>query len=49
MRPETRFLYVSGYTANVIEEHGILRESVAFLAKPYSKQDLARKVRQVLE
>ncbi len=47
-RPSLRTLYLSGYTANVIAHHGILQEGVNFLQKPFSKNDLAAKVRSAL-
>jgi hypothetical protein len=42
-------LYVSGYTANVIVMHGVLKPGMEFLAKPYTQEALAVKVRQVLD
>ena len=36
---------MSGYTANVIAHQGILDEDVHFIQKPFSKRDLAVKVR----
>lgn len=42
-------LFMSGYTANVIAHHGILAEGVNFIQKPFSRQDLVFKVREVLE
>jgi CheY-like chemotaxis protein len=48
-RPQTRVLYVSGYTDNTISHHGVLDGNVAFLQKPFSQQSLAAKVRQVLD
>ncbi|HLA76462.1 MAG TPA: ATP-binding protein [Vicinamibacteria bacterium] len=47
-RPETRVLFVSGYTDDAILEHGISQEDAAFLAKPFTSELLARKVREVL-
>ncbi len=47
--PRLKTLFMSGYTADVIAHHGVLEEGVHFLEKPFSAQDLAVKVRQVLE
>jgi FixJ family two-component response regulator len=40
---------MSGYTADVIAHHGVLDEGVHFIQKPFSKRDLATKVRDVLD
>lgn len=40
---------MSGYTADVIAHHGVLAEGVIFIQKPFSKEDLAEKIRQALE
>jgi CheY-like chemotaxis protein len=47
--PHLRVLYVSGYTADAIVHHGGHGDSFAFLSKPYSLSNLARKVRGVLD
>jgi len=49
MRPETQVLYTSGYTDSAIDQHGVLEEGLAFLQKPFSPNDLARKVRGLLD
>jgi len=46
--PDIKILFMSGYTANVIAHRGILEEGVCFIAKPFSKKDLAVKVREAL-
>jgi PAS domain S-box-containing protein len=42
-------LFMSGYTSDVIAQHGILGEGVQFIQKPFSKKELAVKVRTALE
>ncbi len=49
LRPEIKVLFTSGYTQNVIAHHGVLDEKVEFLAKPYSLDALATRVREVLD
>ncbi len=44
-----KVIYMSGYTANVIAHRGILDEGTDFIQKPFSTQDLAAKVREVLD
>ena len=47
--PNLRTLFMSGYTADVIAHHGVLDEGVQFISKPFSIEDLARRVRVVLD
>lgn len=47
LRPALRCLYLSGYTADVISQRGVLPEGVNFLQKPYSLKGLVEKVRAV--
>ena len=49
LHPNIKRLFMSGYTANVIAHHGVLDEGVNFIQKPFSKQDLAIKIREVLD
>jgi PAS domain S-box-containing protein len=49
MRPGTHVLYISGYTDSAIDHHGVLEPGIAYLPKPFSADDLSRKVREVLD
>lgn len=46
---DLKVLFMSGYTANVIIHRGVLDEGINFIAKPFSKNELASKVKEVLE
>ncbi|MGQ9597782.1 MAG: ATP-binding protein [Anaerolineae bacterium] len=48
-RPETRLLYVSGYTGNEIAHRGVLEDSAHFLSKPFDPEALVWKVRDILD
>ena len=49
MYPNIKCLYMSGYTANVIEHQGLLDEGLDFINKPFSKYDLSLKLREILD
>jgi two-component system, cell cycle sensor histidine kinase and response regulator CckA len=46
--PNMKILFMSGYTADVIVNRGVLEQGVNFIQKPYSLKDLAVKVRDAL-
>jgi len=48
IRPETKVLYLSGYTEDTIVSEGSIESGTAFLQKPFTLQSLLRKVREVL-
>jgi two-component system, cell cycle sensor histidine kinase and response regulator CckA len=47
-RPETKVLYLSGYTEDAIVSEGTIESGKAFLQKPFTLQNLSKKVREVL-
>ena len=47
--PGIRLLCMSGYTTDLVADHGILRPGIHFIAKPFSPASLAQKVRQVID
>lgn len=49
IRPEMRVVYMSGYTDDVVLQHGIRNSQVAFLPKPFTTEELTSKVREVLD
>jgi two-component system cell cycle sensor histidine kinase/response regulator CckA len=48
LRPDTKVLFMSGYTDNVILHQGALPAGVAYLQKPFTPEALALKVREIL-
>ncbi|MEQ8852534.1 ATP-binding protein [Gimesia sp.] len=49
LQPNLNVLYMSGYTLHIMAEQGITSEENSFLKKPFSRNELAVKVRQVLQ
>jgi two-component system, cell cycle sensor histidine kinase and response regulator CckA len=49
LHPDLKFLFMSGYTVDVIAHHCVLDEGVHFIQKPFTMTDLATKVRGVLD
>jgi YesN/AraC family two-component response regulator len=49
LRPEVKTLFLSGYTADIISDQGVIREDTHFLQKPFSFEMLMSKVREVLD
>ncbi|MHB1462307.1 MAG: response regulator [Armatimonadota bacterium] len=46
--PNMKRVYMSGYTADVIAHQGVVDKDVHFLQKPFSMQEMATKVQEVL-
>ena len=48
-RPNIKVLYVSGYSSEITMQHGVLSDETNFLQKPFTIENLAQKVREVLD
>ena len=48
VHPNCKVLYMSGYTADIIGQHGVLKEDIHFIQKPFTVRGLGERVREVL-
>ncbi|HEY3667706.1 MAG TPA: response regulator, partial [Polyangiaceae bacterium] len=48
-RPDTKVLFVSGYTDDAVLRHGVTTPGMAFLQKPFALEDLLQRVRALLD
>ena len=49
LRPGLKVLFTTGYTRNAIVHNGVLDVDVSLIVKPYSIEQLARKLREILD
>ncbi len=49
INPDIKTIFLSGYTANLIQKKGVLNKGLDFILKPVSPKDLLRKTREVLD
>jgi DNA-binding NtrC family response regulator len=49
IRQDFKVLYMSGYTDNAIVHHDVLEEGMNYIQKPFTVDNLVRKVREVLD
>ncbi len=47
-KPDLKYLYISGYTEDVIGQHGILDERIHIIQKPFTHRDFLEKIRSIL-
>ncbi len=48
IRPETEPIFMSAYTEDIVDHHGELLRGASFIGKPFTKDDLCAKIREVL-
>jgi CheY-like chemotaxis protein len=49
VRPGVKTLFISGYTADIVQRKGVLEEGLPFLSKPATPDEILKKVRDVLD
>jgi two-component system cell cycle sensor histidine kinase/response regulator CckA len=49
VRPGMKVVYMTGYTDDIVVHHKVLEPGVSLLQKPFTRTDLAKKVRSVLD
>ena len=49
LRPSLKVLYISGYTDDMLAHHGVLESNVFLLQKPFAPDELAIKLRELLD
>jgi two-component system, cell cycle sensor histidine kinase and response regulator CckA len=49
LRPETKVIFMSGYTENSILQHDLIEPETNFLQKPFTPEQFAQRVRDVLD
>jgi PAS domain S-box-containing protein len=49
LQSSLKVLYISGYTDDMLAHHGVLESNVYLLQKPFAPDELAKKLREVLD
>jgi signal transduction histidine kinase/ActR/RegA family two-component response regulator len=47
-RPDTKVIYTSGYTQDLIAYRGVLHDDISYIPKPYTADQIAAKVREAM-
>ncbi|MDA3873165.1 MAG: PAS domain-containing protein [Kiritimatiellae bacterium] len=48
VNPAVKVLFMSGYSADIIADHGVLDQDVAFIPKPFSCSEMAQKLQETM-
>lgn len=49
VRPDAKFLFTSGYSPDAVHTNFIIKQGLHLLQKPYSRDTLLRKIREILD
>ncbi|MHB0866805.1 MAG: hypothetical protein ACYC6B_00005 [Thermoleophilia bacterium] len=49
LKPELKCLYMSGYTDSIIDRDGVLGTDLDFIQKPFSREEIARRMRYLAD
>jgi YesN/AraC family two-component response regulator len=49
MRPDMKFLYVSGYASDMLFRKDLTEKEINFIHKPFRIRDIALKIRAILD
>jgi polar amino acid transport system substrate-binding protein len=49
IKPETKAIFSSGYSARIVQQQGELGENAVFISKPVQPAELMKKVREMLD
>ena len=47
--PKLKYLYMSGFPADLIAKEGVPEDTPNFIAKPFTRSEIARKIRAILD
>ena len=46
---EIKVIFISGYTADIMQKQSIREEEIEFITKPFNKNDVLQKIREVMD
>ena len=49
IRPQMKVLYISGYSEEMVANQSVVRREIQFHQKPFLPEDIAKKVREILD
>jgi two-component system cell cycle sensor histidine kinase/response regulator CckA len=49
LKPDLKVIYTSGYSGDVISQHGIVEKDIVFIPKPFSTATLTQTIREVFD